>query len=343
MIKKILFILGSFLVGFLLITISINVTMASVVQKRTSEAVANKNYLEAERYFSGLIDTTEGNMYKFTQEDGTHIEIYYGLSNANHTFKDKDGNDTTYQTIEMGIHFAIYHLPEAFKLEDEEGKNGGIRLNFENGGELFFPFVTSEINYYNYVAGYSFLPFIIEYQELAKSGTEITLDALIDSVDILDGSGTEKYVLNTPGLTFANSMYDDFYQILSNYYLYQESILNGAEEDENTSLTISENYQDTIEGNPNYVLQHSQSIITGSSDFLVPVIIVTVIFLALDILLAWLFFRKKKVTKYIPPYQRAQHEATQPQQQEQYSREVFDVVDYDENEEVSEEKPETDE
>jgi hypothetical protein len=56
---------------------------------------------------------------------------------------------------------------------------------------------------------------------------------------------------------------------------------------------------------------------------LVGVISTAVIFLALDILVAWLIFRKKKPGKYIPPYKQTQKPATK--EPEQFDRSVFEL------------------
>ena len=130
MLKKILYIIGSFLLGFLLIITVMNTTLINVLQTRVKDAVAEKNYPEAKRYFSGIYDKTTN--FVLSGENGEHIEIYYGMANANHTFKKDNGEDASYETIEAGIHLAIFNLTDDFKLADEEGKQGGVKLYFDN-------------------------------------------------------------------------------------------------------------------------------------------------------------------------------------------------------------------
>ena len=54
MLKKILFILMSFVLGFLLITTVITINLYSVLQSNISKAIDNKNYSEVSKYFSGF-------------------------------------------------------------------------------------------------------------------------------------------------------------------------------------------------------------------------------------------------------------------------------------------------
>ena len=65
------------------------------------------------------------------------------------------------------------------------------------------------------------------------------------------------------------------------------------------------------------------------------------LFLAIDILIAWLIFRKKKPSAYIPPHQQKTPVKSEP---EQFNRDVFNVVDYDTEEpEKTEETPKNEE
>lgn len=359
MLKKILYIIGSFMLGFLLIIIVMNTTVINVLQTRIKDAVNTKNYAEAKRYFSGIYDKTTN--FVLSGENGEHIEIYYGMANANHTFKKDSGEDASYTTVETGVHFVLFNLTEDFKLADEEGKQGGVKLYFDNG-DLFFPFVKGNYNFYNLALSFSFLPFSIEYQEFTQAVEKhetITLDSAIKSVDILDGTGNVKFTFDeekTSGLTFDNDLYKTFAPILADYNQIQKDAANGKEVSEETQKDIMNRYS-AAKGNPNYVSQYEQSEIFGSADFLVPVIIAAVIFLALDILVAWLLFRKKKVNKYVPPYQKPTT-TTKTSEPEQFTRDVFNVENFDEiesseelvttekvesGEEVVEEKPTTEE
>ena len=368
MLKKILFVLASFMLGFLLIMTVMNTTIINVVQKRVNEAVASNNYKEVKRYFLGIYDNSQENFYVI-EENGAHVEMYYGLANATHTFNNDKGEKLSYDTIETGIHFSLFNLNDDFKLVDEEGKQGGIELHFKDSEDtLFFPFVVKENdeivkNNYDSVSNFSFLNFAIHYQEyVEKVGDEtdsITLESVIESVDILDGTGTAKFSFEqVNGLTFNNQLYKEFSQSLEEYNNIKKDIVSGKEVSKDTQNAVVEKVNAQIEvakKNPNYVMQPDQSEVYGSSDFLVPVIIAAVIFLALDILVAWLLFRKKKVSNYVPPYQR-ETQSTQQHEPEQFNRDVFNVENYDEvessetegtneveQEEVKEEKPTTEE
>ena len=356
MLKKILFIVSSFLIGFLLLLTVINATVVNIVQERIKEAVAANRYDEAKGYFSGIYDKV--NSFEVKGENGEHIEIYYGVEKTYHTFKKDEENTESYETLETGIHFAIFHLTEDFKLSYDENAKGGVKLLFEEG-ELFFPF--AETVYLN-AKEYSFIPFAIEYYEFANAVAKqetVTVESTIKSIEILDSTGTVKFTINETkisGLTFNNELYNMLSLSLVEYNTVQKDLASGKEISKDVQQAAVDKVNVVLKAiteNPNYVSQskQEQDKIYGTSEFLVPVIIAAVIFLALDILVAWLIFRKKKVTKYIPPHQQNTTTKT-PYEPEQFNRDVFNVENYDEvesSEEASdetlqiEEKPNTEE
>jgi hypothetical protein len=63
MLKKILFIVSSFLIGFLLLLTVINATVVNIVQNRLKEALASNNYQEVKRYYVGIYDNSKENFY----------------------------------------------------------------------------------------------------------------------------------------------------------------------------------------------------------------------------------------------------------------------------------------
>lgn len=332
MLKKILYVLASFMIGFLLITNVIYYNFYSVFHEFVEESVIEKDYMDAERYFSRVIDSGS----KFVKDfDNVHIEIYYALNDEVHYLKDEEGKNTevNYYTLESGIQFSLFHLPEDFKLVDDEGKQGGVSLVFENG-ELFFPFKTDIIDYYSFVESYAFLPFNISYNDytVALDNPDDNIDAssVIKSVKFIDGSGVEKYLfdLSDSNLTFNNQLHLDFDAVLTEYNQVQKEAAEGKELNEDVATSIKDRYNAILDNNENYLLQHDVNLIYGSFDFLFTVILAAVIFLAVDIVVAWLLFRKKKPVSYIPPYQRKQNGTTQPQP-EQFNRDVFNVEEED--------------
>lgn len=341
MFKKVLFIIGSFILGFLLIITVTSSTIVSVSQKLFSKALEEDNHTEIKRFFFGLFDITEGRTYIHeNKETGERVEVFYGLMNESRSFVKKDGETTSYDSIGTGVEVFLYKLPETFKLEDAAEKQGGVRLVYEGTDQsLFFPFKTEMKNAYEIASLYNVLAFNIQYKDyVAKVNADlqddITLQSKIISVEILDGEEDVKYQLSTPGLTFDNPMHKEFDLVLQEYYQAQEASLNGEDVSKDKINEISDKYNKLITNNENYISQRTTEEIIKTADFIVPVVIAAVIFIALDILVAWFIFRKKKPAKYIPPYQKtAQTTQTQP---EQFNRNVFDVEEYDEVEEITE-------
>ena len=330
MLKKILYILASFILGFILITTVITINLYSVLQSNIVKAIDSKNYLEVSKYFSGIFDYEN----KFETEenftDGVHVDIYYSLFDGQRTVAGENNENVTYATVETGIQVMIYHLPEDFKLEDTETVKGGVSIVFDNEEEIFFPFYISENqNYYQYVGSYKVIPFSITYVDYVaavEKADTLTTDSVIKAVKISD-SAEKEYTITTTGLTFNNALHNSFSTVLDEYNTLQKDAALGKEISSDAKTTITNQYNAVVEANPHYSVHYTDSVIYGSAEFLVPVIIAVVIFLALDIFVGWLIFRKKKVvSKYIPMYQQ---KAKTPHEPEQFNRNVFNVEDYD--------------
>ena len=329
MMKKILYILASFLLGFILIMYSITYNTYSALQSFVNEAIEQENYTEAQRFFSSALDN--GSKVTLDAEDGTHVEVYYALSEKTNYLLDEEGKptDTSYYTIESGLQFTLFDLVDTFKLADDEGKNGGINIVFENGENILFPFVTEDVNYYNSATNYSFLLFNISYSDYNKAleaNENVDNTSLISGLEIIDGSGEVKYNLEfiDARLSFDNQFHTSLEAVLSEYNKIQKEYAEGKEITEETTNKIKNDYLAIINANENYLLAHESNKIYGSSKFLVGVILTAVIFLAVDILVGWLIFKKKKSGKYIPPYQQNQRTIVKSEP-EQFNRAVFDL------------------
>lgn len=350
MLKKVLYILASFVVGFLLIMTVITFNSYAVLQGNIAESAANKNYLDVSKYFSGIFDYENKYTEEVPFEDGLHVEIYYSLFDGQRVLLNEEGKEVvdentkqpkTYSTLESGIQVMIYHIPQDFKLEDTEATKGGVSIVFENGKELPFPFVISEMNnFYNYATGYTVIPFSISYFDYlnATNKADISADSAIKSIKVTDGSNLKAYEIETAGLIFKNELHNKFDEVITEYNEIKRKAATGEEPSKEVAEALKQKYNGLVEANPSYQIHYTDSVIYGSSDFLVPVILSAVLFLAIDILVAWLIFRKKKTPTYIPPYQQKTQVKSEP---EQFNRDVFNVVDYDAEE--TEETPKNEE
>lgn len=330
MLKKVLYILASFLVGFLLIMFSISYNTYSVLQDFVNEAIENKEYSEVQRYFSSALDSNKF-IKPEDEEDGTHIEIYYALNEAQKKLYNEEGKETgtTFSTLESGIQFTLFNLSDSFKLADEEGKVGGVNIVFENGTEILFPFKTELVNYYDSALNYSFLLLNVsytEYEAALNKNDNVDETSVITSVQFKDGTGEVKYTFEfgEQKLTFNSKFHNDFEAVLSAYTEVQKNAAEGKQIEAETVNKIKSDYETIFKNNESYLMTHESKKIYGSFEFLFSVISSAVIFLAIDILLAWFIFRKKKPATYVPPYQRTQKPAVKPEP-EQFNRNVFDV------------------
>lgn len=337
--KKLLYILASVFLAFIIMLNVIYSNFYSVFQGFTSDAVAQKDYTYAERFLSRVMVSDNEKFYAQTHENGMHIEVYSALSDmVRYVYDDNGekvtdastGTEQTYYTLENSIQISIFHYPSTFTLQDTTGDNpttGGIELVFSDGNKVKFGFVTDAINYYDFASNYNYLPLTIaeaDYVEALK-GVTLAEGAYISGLNIIDGDNDESYSVtfteNYP--TFETTFSTAFTSVIEKYNAYQLNATKTGETDSNKSTEITNEYNKVMEDNPTYLSQHSVDIVYGSSEFLVPVILIAVIFLAVDVLLGILLFRKKKPRKFVPPGQKGQ---TQPQPQpEQFTRDMFDL------------------
>ncbi len=333
MLKKILYIAASFLVGFMLLSSIVVTNFYSVFQDFVAEDVKNEEYSSAERFFSRVVDE---NKFYSALHDGAYIEVYSALNDSiKFVYEEKEGKlektETTYYTLESSIQFSLFNLSDDFALVDdttnsEDVKKGGVKLLLGDNETLFFPFVTETIDYYSFASSYSYLPLSISYSEYVEALGDKT-NVTITGASIIDGNGVEQFTIsfdNNP--TFDTKFHNDFYEILERYNKLQEENAKGNEINDDEANKIVTDYEAVLSANPTYLEQHDFNLIYGSFDFLFAVILSAVIFLALDILLGWFIFRKKKPAKYIPPSQTKTQTTRQP---EQFSRDVFNLEEDD--------------
>ena len=361
MLKKVLYIAASFLVGFMLLSSVVVTTFYTVFQTIIAEDVKNGEYTSAERFFSRVIDDTK---FYAADHEGTTIEVYAALNDSIRYVYDAEGKktETSYYTLESSIQFTFFNLPEDFALVEgttstdadgatqtatETEKKGGIKLVLSDGKIVFFPFITDAVDYYSFATSYSYLPLSITYDEYtaALTAANASLSADITSAIVIDGDGEEEFGIvfeSGKNPTFNTTFHNNFYDILVRYNDTQLKSAKGEEVSTEETNKIVDDYNAVMTANPNYFQQHNFDVVYGSGDFLFPVIATAVVFLAADVALGWFIFRKKKRPTYVPPGR--VNQPTQPQRQpEQFNRDVFNVEEDDVVETTSqtENKPET--
>lgn len=345
MLKKILYIVASFLLGFMIILYVVNSSFYTAFAKINAEAVSNKDYEKAERFFSRVYDQNKFYVGDIENDDKTttHIEIYSALNDGirYHNVLNEQGEvveKKEYYTLESSIQVSIFHVPAEFSTTDvyngeEVVSRGGVAFVFGDKTVLF-PFSGENFDYYSLQSSFAFLALSISEYEYYNSleAVGIAADSVVDSVLIYDGAGDLEYTINFEtgkNPTFDNKFHDTFEEVITQYNALQlESAKGNTPSDEEVSA-MEEKYF-SVANESGYQVQHSTKIIYGSSKFIVRVVVAAVIYTGIVVLIGWLIFRKKKTPKYVPPgfRNRMQQQNKKPVQQrepEQFSREVFDL------------------
>lgn len=342
MIKKALFILTSILVGFMVITNGYYLCFYNVFQKFTEETVANKEYEEAGKYYSYSFDYNDL-YYNQEQEDGTYIEVYPALNMYARTAKNEDNKEVNYDTMESGVQFSFFHLSSDFATVDKDLKaetpvRGGVELVFGDK-TAFFPFAMSETDtYYMYIAYYGYFPFTIYHadyvSELGKIG--VSVDTVPTNIKVYDGDGEVEYEIKVTKALFNNEFHKSYFEAITAY--------NKEKENDAIKGTTSENYEDLVKAindittNKQYSVQHSVDIIFKSSKFGWSFGLTLGAFFALDFLIGFLLFRKKKTPKFTPRRPMVTPQQNTPKLN--YEPQQFSRRDFLEAEEVVEETKE---
>lgn len=306
MIKKVLFILTSILIGFMLVTNGYYICFYNVFQKNTEKVVAEGNYLEANKYYAYSFDYDNA-FFSKPFEDGTHIDMYSALNIYARDIKKEDGTSVQYETIESSIQFAIFNLPEDFALADPapaEGQTaikGGVKLLYDGDKSVFFEFMPRENeSYYSYSEYYNFLPFTIHYADYISklAVAEIDPTSMVKSVVIYDGPNDSSYTLDINAVLFDTQFHNSYYETITKYNdLKKKDALEGTTSEEYETIINSIAQITTDKG---FEKQHNVDIIFKSGAFIWRLGLMIGIFLVLDFAIGFLLFRKKKPGKFVP-------------------------------------------
>lgn len=334
MLKKLLYILASFILGFILILNVIYSNFYSAFQYLSAEAVTNKEYTKAERFFSRALD--ENKFFSQEYNDGVYIEVFSALNDGVRYVYDEEGNktETTYYTLESTIQFTLFHLTDSFSMEDKEDSFGGVELYFDNSNEtVFVPFKTEEMDNYSLVTNYSFLVVNVNYDDYVSSLIEkgISADAQIVSARIYDSEKDDVYLLefaanNRP--TFNTEFHNAYTSVLAEYNANQLKAAKEGSSDKDVADEITAKYE-SITNEYGFTQQHGVGIVYGSFKFLFPVISSALAFLGVDILLGYLIFRKKRQRGYHAPSKKQVTEVKKRPEPEQFTRNVFNLEEDD--------------
>ena len=351
MMKKFLYILASFILGFVLILNVIYSNFHSTFQYLSASAVAEKTdegYLKAEKFFSRGLDNNK--YYAHTYEDGVHVEVFSALNDGVRytTVSDETGTPTekSYYTLESTIQFTLFHFTDTFVLADQKDEAGnvtqygGVDLKVEGTDEtLFFPFYTRGMDNYALVSNYSFLVLTVNYDDYVAKLTELGLpaDTQILSAVVYDSQKDNVYeiVFDENHLpSFDTTFHNAYKPVLDQYNAHQLKAAQGETVDSEAANKITAQYQE-VTAQHGFEQQHGVGIIYGSFKFLFPVISSALGFLGVDILLGYLIFRKKKQRTVYTPTRKQITEVKKRPEPEQFTRNVFNA----EEDDVVETKP----
>ena len=354
MLKKILYVVASLLLGLMIILYVVNTSFYTTFAKLNAEAVAAKEYDTAERFFSRVYDNEKfyvGNLEN-ADKTTTHVEIYSALNDGirYYTPETEGAEKVQYYTLESSIQISIFHLPSSFSTADKidgEGNyvsRGGAKFIYSETESAFFPFSTEIFDYYSLQESFSFLGLSIadfEYYE-ALDAAGIEHSAIVNKIEIVDGDGQTEYSITFEegkNPSFDTKFATTFNEVVTEYNTLKLELAKGKTLTDEQTSGLETKYFEVAE-NSGYVLQHSTKIIYRSGKFITRVIIAAVIYTAIVIMIGWLIFRKKKAPKYIPPgyRNRMQQKPTPKREPEQFSREVFDLEKEAVVENTSEEK-----
>ena len=336
MLKKILYIMACFVVGFLIILSSVYTNFQSTFKYMNNEAVSEKDYTKAERFFSRSID--ENKFYVGDEENGVHIEVFSALNDGVRFLED---GKTSYYTLESSIQFTLFHLGDSFLLKDTTTKDettgeettvmGGVELYFEGSTEkAFFPFNVEGLNYYELAESFSFLVVNVAYDDYVAQLTEkgISLEAEIVSAKIFDSQLDDVYEITFAAdsrPSFDTTFHNTYADVIAEYNALQEKGAKGEEVSKNESSAIESKYEQ-VATSSGFAQQHRVKIIYGSFKFLFPVISSALTFIAVSVLVGWLIFRKKRRNGYTRPMPKKFNAAPVKQSApEQFTRNVFDL------------------
>lgn len=339
MLKKVLYIIASLILGFMIILYVVNSSFYTTFGKMNAEAVAEKDYEKVEKFFSRAFDADKFYAGDIEGEQ-THIEIYSALNDGirTHVVKNEAGEETSnkpYYTLETSIQVSLFHLPSDFKMGDVvEGdkvvSQGGVKFVFSETENVFFPFTTDNFDYYAITKTFSFLALSVsdvEYYQ-ALDAKSLSHDLVASKVEIYDGAGDLEYTIafaEGKNPTFDTKFHETFKATIEEYNALQLKAIKG-EEVSQEEMTAMENKYLEVADNSGYALQHSTKIIYRSSRFITSIVLAAVIYTAVVVGIGWLIFRKKKAPKYIPPgYRFKQQQAAVKREPEQFSRDVFNA------------------
>lgn len=338
MIKKLLFILTSVLVGFLLVTNGYYICFYNVFQKFTEEVVSEGNYLEAGKYYAYSFDY-ENAFYNADLEDGSHIDMYSAL-NIYARDEKKDDSTVQYETIESTIQFSMFNLPadfsftEATPAEGETAVKGGVELVYGDKSVFFYFMPREEESYYSYAEYYNFLPFTIHYADYVAKLTEaeIDLNSTTTDVKVYDAVNDTVYSLGVKAQLFNTDFHNNYYELVTRYNdLKKSDALNGTTSEEYETLINNINQ---ITTDNNYAKQHNVNVVLKSQAFIVRLGLMIGIFLVLDFAIGFLLFRKKKPAKFVPRKPMMSKPVTNNGPKLNYQPEQFSRKDFVEAEEV---------
>jgi len=349
MLKKFLYIFVVVLLGlFLLLTLT-SYLASNIILENINTALKEDNKTYIESIHNYVIDDERPEI-SYDESTGLKVDILPTITYRSIYKAEGDSVSEAYSTMENVIQVVFFNLPEGFALKDGETTVGKAVFNYEGGSAtVLFDNSDKEITDYNY--GVDYYSFYETYGYTYINLYEGYLDELVEedyltknitSIDVFDGNEVQYTITLNTGLSFNNTLCNDFRELLVQY----NGLASGAIE-ETDEITTDGTYKEMYNlAQEKYHLFVSMTSIYSSSKFIVWMVVAGVVYIGLAVGVGILIFKRKKNS--YTPYSFTAKPKTQVQQ-EAFSRDVFNAApddlslgtaDKEENEETKEDSAE---
>lgn len=303
MLKKILYILISLIVGAIVVFTTCYISFTDIYKDICKSAVKDGDYSLAESFFYDYT-VKDDNKFYAKNYNSTRIEVFPAVIN-NTYFKIDEYNNVTqdYLAYDDVIAISIFNLPDSFATSDKVSKNGRVELKLSNGGNytVYFDNTSSDpasanynLNFYKYIDQYSQLTIYITYDDFILNGNDV--DTSFSSMNIYDGNSvlfTKIDFFDYP--SFSNVIHKKFYTSIHEYKEFVKenrsvTVVNVEKQNE-----LKANVTNVYENNKNIIVaKPNRSIVFSTNTFVLRLSIVVAAFLAIDIVLGIQLLRYSK-------------------------------------------------
>jgi hypothetical protein len=295
--KKVLFIVGSILVGAVLALISWYGGLYSTYQKHIDGYIDAKDYTSAERYYAVMIDS---NKVYSKEENGTCIEVLYAVNTSKEDVYSGETYVGSFDAYNKTIQISIFNLGVDFDLMSDNPnlKNGKVIATI-NKTNIEFPFYGEKVDCYDDYLTYGFFNLSISYDEYIKKLVEANLptSSKIDSFQIVDGANKVQFVLELENsVGFTSKFHNDVNPIINAYNEAKKAEIIKVSENPlpSTEEVKKPDFKELTDSNGSYKLQHTLETVQSSKEFATTFAISIVIIVIIDLGLGIFLFKKSK-------------------------------------------------